>query len=80
MGVNQLPEIRDYWSVDSKLNNTFTSSHITRKRFNDISRYLHFVDNTTVPLRDEPGFHRLQKVMPIITAMTEKFENYNPHR
>ena len=28
----------------------------------------------------EPWFHRLQKVMPIITAMNEKFEaNYNPH-
>ena len=25
MGVNRLPEIRDYWSVDSKLNNPFIS-------------------------------------------------------
>ena len=80
MGVNRLPEIRDYWSVDTKLNNTFISSRITRKRFEEVTRYLHFVDNTTLPLRDEPGFHRLQKVMPIITAMKEKFEgNYNPH-
>ena len=80
MGVNRLPEIRDYWSMDTKLNNTFISSRITCKRFEEISRYLHFADNTTLPLRDEPGFHRLQKVMPIITAMREKFEgNYNPH-
>ena len=80
MGVNRLPEIRDYWSVDSKLNNAFISSRITRKCFEEISQYLHFVDNTALPLRDEPGFHRLQKVMPIITAMREKFEgNYNPH-
>ena len=80
MGVNRLPEIRDSWSVDSKLNNAFISSRITRKRFEEISRYLHFVDNTALPLRDEPGFHQLQKVMPIITAMREKFEgNYNLH-
>ena len=80
MGVNRLPEIRDYWSVDSKLNNTFISSRITWKRFEEISQYLHFIDNTTLPLRDEPGFHQLQKVMPIITAMRDKFEdNYNPH-
>ena len=80
MGVNRLPEIRDYWSVDSKLNNTFISSRITRKRFEEISQYLHFIDNTTLPVKHEPGFHRLQKVMPIITAMREKFEdNYNPH-
>ena len=80
MGVNRLPEIRDYWSMDTMLNNSFISSHITRKRFEEITRYLHFVNNTTLPLRDEPGFHRLQKVMPIITALREKFEsNYNPH-
>ena len=41
MGLNQLPEIRDYWSTDSKLNNQFISSRITRKRFEEISRYLH---------------------------------------
>ena len=80
MGINKLPEIRDYWSVDTKLNNAYISSRITRKRFEEISRYIHFVDNTTLPLRDEPGFHRLQKVMPIITALKEKFEgNYHPH-
>ena len=79
MGVNRLPEIRDYWSTDTKLNNAFISSRITRKRFEEISRYLHFVDNTTLPLRDEPGFHRLQKVEPIITAMKESFlTSYNP--
>ena len=29
MGVNKLPEIRDYWSLDSKLNNAYISSRIT---------------------------------------------------
>ena len=80
MGINRLPEIRDYWSTDSKMHNAFISSHITRRRFEEISRYLHFVNNTTLPLRDEPGFHRLQKVLPIISAMKRKFqENFNPH-
>ena len=77
MGVNQLPEIRDYWT---KLNNSFISSRITRQQFEEITRHMHFVDNTTRPLRDEPGFHRLQKVQPIIAAMIETFSaNYNPH-
>ena len=66
--------------MDSKLNNSFISSHLTRQRFDEITRYLHFVDNTTLPLRDEPGFHRLQKVQPVIAAMKEKFmSNYKPH-
>ena len=60
MGVNRLPEIRDYWASDEKLHNTFIASRITRDRFEEITRYLHFIDNTGLPLRDEPGFHRLQ--------------------
>ena len=57
MGLNHLPEIRDYWSTDPMLHN---ATRITRDRFEDISRNLHFVDNTDLPLRDEPGrFSRL---------------------
>ena len=80
MGISRLPEIRDYWSTDPKLHNTFVSSRITRNRFEEITRYLHFVDNNDLPLRGEPGFHRLQKVMPVITEMKTRFvANYNPH-
>ena len=80
MGVNRLPEIRDYWASDEKLHNTFIASRITRDRFEEITRYLHFIDNTGLPLRDEPGFHRLQKVLPMITVMKDRFlMNYSPH-
>lgn len=80
MGINRLPEIRDYWSNDDKLHNTFIASRITCDCFEQISRYLHFVDNTTLPSRDQPGYHRLQKVLPIITHTKRKCrENYNPH-
>ena len=80
MGVNRLPEIRDYWARDEKLHNSFIASRITRNRFEEISRYLHFVDNTSLPTRDEPGYHRLQRVTPIITAMKERFVNlYSPN-
>ena len=80
MGITRLPEIRYYWAVDTKMHNTFIASRITRDHFEEITRYLHFVDNTTLPSRDETGYHWLQKVMPAITAMKEKFVgNYNPH-
>ncbi len=69
MGVNRLPEIRDYWSRDEKLHNSFIASRISRDRFEEISRYLHFTDNTTLPARDEPSYHRLQKVLPMITEL-----------
>ena len=80
MGVCKLPEIRDYWSTDQKLNNSFISSRITRSRFKEITRYLHFVDNESLPQTGEQEFHRLQKVMPVITEVKNKcVANYNPH-
>ena len=80
MGINRLPEIRDYWAMDDKLHNSFIASCITRDRFEEISRYLHVVDNSTLPARDEPRFQRLQKILPIVTAMKEKFlAKYHPH-
>ena len=80
MGINRLPEIRDYWANDSKLHNSFIASRITRRRFEEISRYLHFVNNMGLPLRDEPGYHRLQKVLPVVNMMRDRLlKNYNPH-
>ena len=80
MGLNHLPEIRDYWSTDRMLHNAFIATRISRDRFEEISRNLHFVDNRDLPLRDEPGYHRLQKVLPLIDAMKTKFQdNYHPH-
>ena len=80
MGVNRLPEIREYWSRDEKLHNSFIACRISRDRFEEISRYLHFTDNTTLPARDEPAYHRLQKVLPMITELKRQFvEAYRPH-
>ena len=68
MGINQLPEIHDYWSVDPKLRYAPIADRITRDRFEEITRYLHFVDNDSLPSRGEEGYSRLQKVDPVITA------------
>ena len=44
------------------------ADRITRDRFEEITRYLHFVDNDSLP-RGEEGYSRLQKVDPVITAL-----------
>ena len=80
MGINQLPEIRDYWSTDKNLHYAPIADRISRDRFEEISRYLHFVDNTTLPSRGEDGYSRLQKVEPVITTLKDKFKStYYPH-
>ena len=80
MGINRLPEIRDYWSRDEKLHYSPIASCISRDCFEEVQRYLHFVINEQLPSRGEAGYHRLQKVLPIIILMKERFiQNYNPH-
>ena len=80
MGINELPEIRDYWSRDPCLHYSPIASRISRNRFEEISRYLHFVDNDLLPARGEAGYHQLQKILPVITAINKAcLQNYRPH-
>ena len=80
MGINQLPELRDYWSTDKLLHYVPIADRISRDRFEEVTRYLHFVDNETLPARGEEGFSRLQKVEPVIAHLKTKFKTvYYPH-
>ena len=71
MGINHLPEIRDYWSTDKSLRYAPIADRISRDRFEEKTRYLHFTDNDKLPARGEDGFSRLQKVDPIISALKQ---------
>ena len=62
MGINHLPEIRDYWSVSEYFRYAPIAERISRDRFQEITRYLHFVDNS-LPAKGK-GFSRTQKVDP----------------
>ena len=80
MGINLLPEIRDYWSVNECLRYSPIADRISRDRFEEITRYLHFVDNESLPSRGEEGYSRLQKVDPIISTLKHQFQAaYHPH-
>ena len=80
MGINKLPEIRDYWSSNEYLRYAPIADRISRNRFEEITRYLHFVDNTSLPSRGEEGYSRLQKVEPVISAMKANVKSvYHPH-
>ena len=79
MSINHLPSITDYWKTDEVFYYSPVAGRITRDRFFDLSRYLHFVDNTGLPRRTDPNYHRLQKVKPIIDAvMNTCLSLYNP--
>ena len=64
MGILKLPSIDDYWKTDPYLHHDPIASRITRDRFRDIRRYLHFVDNETLPPPGTSASDRLAKVRP----------------
>ena len=81
MGIAHLPALDDYWSTDPTLHYSPIADRISRDRFREISRYLHFVDNTTLPPRGSPGYDRLGKVRPVIDHLSKRFTDlYEPHR
>ena len=49
------------------------ADRISRDRFRELSRYLHFVDNTTLLPRDSAEYNRLGKVRPLIDYLSQKF-------
>ena len=80
MGINKLPEIRDYWSTNGYLHYAPIADHISRGQFEENTRYLHFVDSDTLHSRDDPQFSRLQRVDPIIDHLKHRFQSvYYPH-
>ena len=78
MGIVRLPSIEDYWKKDPHLNYSPIASRISRDRFRDIRRYLHFADNSTLLSPGEPGSDRLAKVRPLIDKINQRCsEVYN---
>ena len=76
MGINKLPYIYDYWSIDPCLHYAPIASRISWKRFMEIKSFLRFVDRDTIIPHGQPGFDRLAQVQSIL-----KFDSlYCPHR
>ena len=81
MAINYLPSIDDYWKRDLYLHYPPVADRISRDHFRELSRYLHFVDNTTLHPRGNPLHDRLGKVRPIIEHLEKRFAQvYEPNR
>ena len=81
MGLIPLPSMDDYWRRDPLLfHYAPIADRISRKRFREITRYLHFADNTHLPQPGKPGYDRLGKVRGIMGKVQEQFTAlYKPH-
>ena len=72
MGIVSLPSIRDYWRKDETFNYSPVTSRISRSRFLDIHRFLHFVDNDSLPRYGDPAYSKIQKIKPVLTYLSSK--------
>ena len=80
MAMNHLPSLDDYWRRDPLLHYAPIADRITRDRYRELSRYLHFADNDTLVSRGSPGYDWLEKVRPVIDHLSKKFaELYQLH-
>ncbi len=77
MGINSLPSLEDYWKEDKVYHYRPVADKIPRARFREISRYTHYVDNSTLSLPGSPGYDRLGKVRPLINFLQTQFRIIN---
>ena len=75
MAIIHLPSTDDYWRRDPFMHYTLIADRISCDRFRELSRYLHFVDNTTLLPRYSAEYNRLEKVRPLIDHLSQKFRS-----
>lgn len=79
MGINTLPKTADYWSSDPFLGNEGIKRTMTKNRFEELSRFLHFNDSEQEPLRTDPNYDRLYKIRPVLEYFNSRMlEVYHP--
>ncbi|XP_056397301.1 piggyBac transposable element-derived protein 4-like [Hyla sarda] len=74
MGLLKKPSIRSYWTHDLLYNTPMYRMAMSRTRFEQIMRFLHYNDNATCPPRDHPSYDRLYKICPLIDHLNAVFQ------
>jgi len=70
MGLVLYPKISDYWSRYFNYHSTFVPAGMSRNRFQDILRFLHFANYALV------GDDRLGKILPLILPLVQNLKKF----
>nr|XP_029709669.1 piggyBac transposable element-derived protein 3-like [Aedes albopictus] len=76
MGIHKVPNYRMNWGTATRY--APIADVMTRNRFEQIKRMLHFADNSRMKQRNEPGYDKLFKVRPFVTAIRQNFLRIEP--
>ena len=79
MGINKLPCIEDYWRCDPALHNSALAERITRDRFCDIAKYIHFVNNDTLIPRGSLDVADSAMFIPSLITSQPNLLSYTTH-
>ena len=71
MSIISLSCSRLYWSLDLAISQV--SKIMSRTRFEQIKRFIHFNDNSSMPESGDPNFDKLFKVRPLLDHLRQKF-------
>ena len=81
MGLNPKSSIEDYWKKNPNYHYPPIADRISRDRYREISRFLHFADNSTLSSPGSPGYDRIGKIRPLLEYLQGRFKSvYNPGR
>lgn len=72
-GYNVLSRTRMYWETSEDVHNIAVSKAMSRNRFEEILRYIHFCDNSKLTSNDRFG-----KVRPVWSMLNERWLQYFP--
>ena len=76
-----LPSLYDYWKNNKAYLYSPIADKISRNRFHEPHRYLHFVDNSTLSPPGSPDYDQLGKVSPVADFLSERVAAvYEPGR
>ena len=74
MGINDLPNIKLYWSKNMVFHNAFISSIMSRDRFLEIFYNLHLANNSLKPKRESKDYSKIYKVKNFTEILRRNFQ------
>ena len=76
MGINKLPTMKSYWSVAGGLGNSPIQKAMTRARFLEILKNIHFADNhKELPPKESEEYDRARKLRPLFDHLGKHFQD-----
>lgn len=76
-GINNFPAYRNFWDSSPFLGNEGVKAAMSRKRYEEISRFLHVSDPANELEKGDPRHDRLAKVRPLLDHCARVFPLYS---